>query len=204
MNSSILRDKKTGKFLSPFEKLRQEVKGGSSERSVRWYQDQIRTLGLSTISPAKVLSSTIGKFSSNIEIGQLHLFVYDAKGKDTLPYWDMFPLVLPFDLLDDGFIGLSLHYIPPLLRMQLLAKMLEYTNGKFDEKTRIKLKWNTLKQVSKFPGAVPCVKRYLYDHVASRFMKINAFDWKTAIMLPLQQFQKATTQSVYRHSVASI
>ena len=44
--------------------------------------------------------------------GEMYMFYYDAKHKDTLPYWDRFPLVFPFSKVKDGFLGLNLHYLP--------------------------------------------------------------------------------------------
>ena len=43
-------------------------------------------------------------------IGRMYFYFYDPKTKDTLPYYDKFPLVIPIERYPDGFLGLNLHY----------------------------------------------------------------------------------------------
>ena len=74
-------------------------------------------------------------------------------------------------------------------------------NDKIDDDSRIALTWNTLREAAVFPGIMPCVKRYLFSHVQSTLLKINPQDWRTAIMLPVQQFEKVSSNTVWRHSI---
>jgi hypothetical protein len=60
--------------------------------------------------------------------------------------------------------------------------------------------WDMLKNASRFPEVKPCVKRYLTTQMQSRFLKINPQDWKAAIFLPVEDFNKASRQKVYRDS----
>jgi hypothetical protein len=57
-----------------------------------------------------------------------------------------------------------------------------------------------LANTSRLALAQPCVKEYLVDHVRSQFRKIEAEDWMTAMMLPVEQFKKATTTKVWADS----
>ena len=54
----------------------------------------------------------------------MYLFQYDAKWKEKLPYWDMFPLILPFDLAKGGFFGVYLDYLPTNDRADLLIRVI--------------------------------------------------------------------------------
>ena len=127
--------------------------------------------------------------------------MYDAKHKDTLPYWDAMPIVLPFRKLDDGFIGLNLHYIPPAMRAQLMNFLYEnLTNTKFDKSTRIKFDYAFLKASSKNKYYQPCVKRYLYSHMKSRFFLVQPEEWQISLFLPLAKWQKRSAQDVYQDS----
>ena len=49
---------------------------------------------------------------------------YDAKHKATLPYYDGFPLILMLGPAKGGFMGLNLHYLPPVVRARLLDAVL--------------------------------------------------------------------------------
>lgn len=183
---------------NPFQQLRDLE---TSDKSVRWYQDTIRKVGLSNVTGRTALRSDIGEFVSGVEPGDMYLFFYDPKTKEKLPYYDTIPLVMVFDVNPKGFHGINFHYLPPLLRMQLLGKMLEYTTSKtLSEKTKFALKWNTLRNTARFPGVRVCVKQYLNDHLQSRVLKINPDDWKKTIMLPIDNFEKKTRNIVFRES----
>lgn len=186
------------KKTSPFDKLREKE---TPTRSFRWYQDNIRQLGLGTLQPAQVMRTDIGEFVTNIVIGDMYLYKYDPKLKEELPYYDTFPLTVVFRKVQGGFLGLNLHYLPPMLRMKLLGRLLEYTNDKtLSETTKFKLKWALLNNAARFPGVHACVKRYLYSHVQTRLMRIHPQDWKKAIMLPIDNFKKASRNKVYKDS----
>jgi hypothetical protein len=82
-------------------------------------------------------------------IGRMYFYLYDPKHKDTLPYYDRFPLVIPIERYPDGFLGLNLHYIHPKHRIILLDKLSEAANNsKFDETTRLKISYNYLQRAS--------------------------------------------------------
>ena len=40
-------------------------------------------------------------------IGRMYFYYYDPKTKDSLPYYDKFPLVIPIERYPDGFLGLN-------------------------------------------------------------------------------------------------
>jgi hypothetical protein len=48
-------------------------------------------------------------------IGRMYFYYYDPKTKDTLPYYDKFPLVIPIERYSDGFLGLNLHFYQKFL-----------------------------------------------------------------------------------------
>lgn len=186
-------------MTNPFEQIR--AKAGDQQKSFDWYMRQVRAVSKSINSPNNALASEIGEFAKNIEIGQMYMFLYDAKHKDTLPYYDRFPLCLPIEPAPGGFYGINLHYLPYLLRAQLLGKLLDtVTDLQISDTTKMKYNWNMLKNATRFPEVRPCVKRYLTTQMQSRFLKINPQDWKASIFLPVENFQGASKQKVYKDS----
>lgn len=160
------------------------------ERSIRWFQDKIRsTFGAGHITSDRMFKSEHANLSTNVGIGDLCLFVYDAKYKDKLPYWDRFPLVFPFDMDKEHFTGLNLHYLPPMMRVRLMDAILQAGSKAYQ--------WQTLKQTSSFPGTKQAVKKYLKSQVRSRFIILPREDWTTAILLPTENFEKASSASVW-------
>ena len=134
-------------------------------------------------------------------IGRMYFYYYDPKTKDSLPYYDRFPLVIPIERYSDGFLGLNLHYIHPKRRIILLDKLSTIlTDHRYDEGTRLRISYDFLKRASRIYEATPCIKRYLSSHVQSRFLEITADEWDIAVMLPVESFAKATASKVWSDS----
>lgn len=139
---------------------------------------------------------------SNREIvGSMYMFFYDPKGKKELPYYDSFPLVIVIGPADGGFLGLNLHYLPPILRAKFLDSLLDFTNNKkYDETTRFRLSYNLLQRAARMKYFKPCIKHYLNDQVRSRFARVPAPEWEIATFLPTADFQKGNKSKVYSDS----
>jgi hypothetical protein len=133
-------------------------------------------------------------------IGKMYFFFYDPKLKDSLPYYDRFPLVIPIEQYSDGFLGLNIHYIHPKQRIILLDKLSGTLNNKlFNEKTKFRVNYEYLVAASTAFEAMPCIKRYLFSQITSRFLEIPADEWDIAALLPVQQFT-ASESKVYADS----
>jgi hypothetical protein len=121
----------------------------------------------------------------------MYFFAYDPKMKKTLPMYDRFPLVFPIEPYNDGFLGLNLHYLSPGERAWLLNKLKDFrNNNKFNATTRLKLSYDLLASTKKLASVSrPCVKRYLFSHVRSKFIEMTPEEWDKAIGLPVAQFE---------------
>lgn len=168
------------------------------KQSQSWFQQQALLLSKQSIQPLKLIQSSPEKNDTKVVPGALYLFMYDAKLQDTLPYWDMFPLVFPFRKLKDGFLGLNMHYLPYKGRIQLLDGLMDFRNNKMmNENTRLKYSWALINNASRFSVAKHCVHRYLNTHLQTPLKKIDAQDWATAMMLPVERFVGASKQQVW-------
>jgi len=173
------------------------MKAGDADRSYQWYRSQINALG-------RIQSSSLfrdKKLTTALIPGNIYLFAYDPKHKETLPYYDTLPLVLPFRKMPNGFLGINLHYLPYLARFRLLGELSKLaTDTTVNETTRIKISWQVLEGSSKLLAATACVKHYLNNHLKSSFLKIEFNDWVTASMLPIERFQKESKQDVWKET----
>jgi hypothetical protein len=168
-------------------------------KSTSWFQQQALIIKKQNITPKNVLKGQ--NMTGNIKPGNLYMFLYEAKNKETLPYWDMFPLVFPYEKTKDGFLGLNMHYLPYQLRVQLLDRLMQFANNNsLNETTRLKYSWSLIGGVTKFKAAEPCIKHYLNNHVRSSFKQIPAQDWATAMMLPVESFVGANKNKVWQDS----
>ena len=134
-------------------------------------------------------------------IGTMNMFFYDPKHKDTLPFYDRFPLAIIVGPAEKGFYGLNLHYLPPVLRAKLLDSLMDITNNKkYDETTRFRLSYKILQGVTKFKYYKPCLKHYLSQNVKSRMARVQAPEWEIATFLPTADWAKASSNQVYKQS----
>lgn len=188
--------------ISPFQKIR--VNANDSKKSLEWYQSQVKSLAAGSIRPNKLMQNT-PDLTTTIVPGKMYMFFYDAKYKDTLPYWDKFPLVLPFRKVQDGFYGINLHYLPYGLRFKLLEVLHTLAaNKNITEDSRIRASWSTLSKLSSTIPVQACVKHYLYEHMQSKFLNIKYPDWVTAALLPVERFSGATKERVWRETRESV
>lgn len=138
-------------------------------------------------------------------MGGLYFFGYDPKGKQDLPYYDKFPLVMPLKRTEDGFIGLNLHYLPLRYRILFMKKLLNFAvYNEQDEIKRIRITYPMLDASSKLKEFRPCLKRYLYNHVKTRILAVEPEEWDVALYLPVHQFKKEKPQDVWQESVQQI
>lgn len=174
----------------------QDIKSlaGDERKSVTWYMNEIKKF----TKPTSAELIRQGKRSSRPFFGKLNMFMYNPKLKNELPYYDIFPLVLPIERYKDGFLGINFHYLPNSLRIKLLSDLMKLkSNNKFDETTIIRARYAKLAQ-SRF--VKPTLKRYLYKKAKSQYRRVDADEFTIATLLPVQQFRKANETRVYADS----
>jgi len=185
------------------DKLKTAIKTSNVKSKARaagdWFREKAKQAGASARMRAVTPSQLIKRQpEDNIILGKMFFYKYDPKWAKKLPYWDMYPLVFPFEKAPGGFYGLNLHYIPPRDRAILMDSLNKYaSNEKYDKTTRLELTYALLKGYGR---AKPCVKRYLGDHVASSTVRIDADEWEIAIFLPVERFQKESKKTVWKDS----
>ena len=162
-----------------------------------WLRSKVKDLSPSASS----LMREDSRLKDKSVIGKMYFYFYDPKLKDSLPYYDRFPLTIPMEQYQNGFLGLNLHYIHPKQRITLLDKLSEtLNNDEYDEKTKFRFNYAYLKAASKIYEASPCIKRYFYSNIQSRFLEISPNEWDIAALLPAENFIGATTGKVHSDS----
>ena len=185
-------------MATPFTDIR--LAAGDVERSANWYMKTVRNVASGLNQPNEVFGSDLGEYAQRLDIGQMYAFQYNPKHKETLPYYDMFPLVVISEPLPTGFSGINLHYIPPLVRARLLGKLMDASDLDVDVKSKLNSQWGFIRNFSRFPEVRGAVKKYLTSQVSSRMYKVNPEHWKSAIFLDTQQFVGAQAAHIYRQS----
>ena len=133
-------------------------------------------------------------------VGSMFMFFYDAKHRDTLPYWDSFPLSIVVGKAPKGFYGINLHYLPIPLRAKFLDGLMDITTDKkFTENTRFDVTYQYLNRAAKMKYFRPCFKHYLTSQVEGQLAMVPAPEWEIATFLPMAQWQ-GNKNRVYKDS----
>jgi hypothetical protein len=157
----------------------------AARKSVVWFEQQAFNLfDVQDQDPHDLIEGSNKRdLHTTLRPGNMYIYAYDAKTKDKLPYYDMFPLCLPYAPTPKGFIGLNLHYLPYDYRIKLLDRLMDFSSSEtLDNKT----------------------KQYLWSQVRSDFRIIRPGDWSTAAMLPLERFAGSDKFTVWADSLAKI
>lgn len=133
--------------------------------------------------------------------GDIFAYHYDPKTKNELPYYDRFPLTIILESYSDGWLGLNLHYLPPNMRQVFLNRLVDLANiDPSNNRARIAISYQMLKDANRLSYFKPCIKRYLVGHVRSQMMRIFPHEWGLVIHMPFEQFTKASKQFVWSES----
>lgn len=168
------------------QRNRIHIAPGAREKSIKWYRDNVRALSAVSASEFGKLNT---KVSGSVVPGRMYLFSYDPKYKATLPIYDRMPLVIPFEFVPGGFMGINLHYLPVPIRYQVLGALVKtHLDNKLSQDTKVAITWDLIKKTSKLKPAQYAVKRYLRSHVRSDFLQIPYASWDMAVSLPTENF----------------
>jgi len=153
-----------------------------TKQSIDWFRKKASQLG--RVNRSEVLRDeqiALRNRPKTGAFGNMYMYYYDPKYKETLPYYDAFPLVIPMGPAAGGFYGMNLHYLPPVLRAKALDALLGDGNVP-----------------SKFIR--PTIHRYLFSQVRSRFALVDKPEWEIATFLPTADWRKSNATAVYRDS----
>ena len=157
-----------------------------TKQSIEWFRTKARTMfrGRVINNRKRVMNDDLISQESTVNktpIGSMYMFFYDPKHKKTLPYYDGFPLIIMLGPAPNGFYGLNMHYLPPVIRAKALDAILG--RGKIPSKY-----------------LAPARKHYLTKHVRSKFAIVEEPEWEIATFLPMADWNKASATAVYKDS----
>lgn len=219
--------------MDTFESFLDKLKSGqSSAQTLEWYLGEIRKLAapqekkittssadalrkqqieqraISRPAARKEVKHNVIETTSNFSqlmIGKMVFFKYDAKTKDKLPYWDQFPLIFPFRIQGSYTLGMNMHYLPPVERARLMYSLYSVINStKLDTNSRLLITYKVLNESTKYVYFKPCIKKYLTTYIRSRLMIIDPKQWNNVLMMPLANFMKASEYKVWDDSLEKI
>ena len=196
-----------------FDELREEAH--VRELSIRWYRQKVQEL-LPKPQVRRMIREgyKVQKVTVRPNFGMMNLFYYRPKGAEKLPYYDVFPLVIPMGRrLNDGFVGLNFHYLSVPQRWLLLERLSMFQMpselDSFDTEEGagdvMALFWSKIRRKR---GVKPIVRRYLTKNIQSRFLKIELSEMLIALSIPMERFytgkwggkKRYVAEKVYRQT----
>lgn len=141
------------------EYIRKRMEGSSSHSS-SWYRQHV----FEYLSKNETLEPAIGK---------MYFFRYDAKFKNVLPRWDVFPLIFLLSVKDGdsenggAVIGANVHYLSGEVRLKMVKSFLNKRNPVVPKQT---------------------LHMYLMEYLDSFFLEVDEEDWEFIASLPLEKF----------------
>ena len=197
--------------------LQKTVKGGTLPTNVyasrEWFREKsMQVRSLREGDTQRILK--IGRQNKRMKpalrgrmmLGKMFMFEYDPiTAEETLErggYYDIFPCVFPINPLEDGFLGINMHYLPYTWRAILMDNLYNLVQEpeNLTEQSRLKLPmdgYNFLKKSAKYRYFVPCIRKYLFTRAMSRYMEVPATEWEIALFLPLERFQGDTRRKIW-------
>lgn len=202
----------TSKLTEIAQQKKQKDYQTMSRESVRWLQNKVNQIR----NPSNVRAQIANEkerhrnkfllgFNTKFLLGGLYFFYYNPKLRNDLPYYDIFPLVMPLEKYNDGFLGLNIHYLPVKYRIAFMSKLMgRAIYDENDEIRRIKITYDILSSARRYREFRPCVKRYLNTQIRSKIIAVMPDEWDVAMMLPVHQFRKASASDVWSDSLEEI
>ena len=196
-----------------FDQLREEAHG--RDLSIRWYRQKVQEL-LPKPQVRRMIREGFKtqKVTVRPNFGMMNLFYYRPKGAEKLPYYDIFPLVIPIGRrLNDGFVGINFHYLSVPQRWLLLERLSMFQMpselDSFDTEEGagevMALFWSKIRRKR---GVKPIVRRYLTKNIQSYFLKIELSEMLIALAIPMERFytgkwggkKRYVAEKVYRQT----
>lgn len=177
-------------MLSPFAKellghIKKDSARRNSQKSMTWLRNKIQKSKDKTSKPYA---------------GRMYLFIYDAKHKATLPFWDVNPLIIMVGPANGGFFGINFHYLDMTDRVELLELLVPFQKLVSAKSQRqITINYQKLLRLSQTKWK-HCFKHYLVGQLQTQLVEIPMSEWYTTVTLPIAHFKGATNQQVWKAS----
>ena len=184
-----------------------------------WFSDEVKNLakvyGAEIANPSSIMEACQGSgdrgLTSKIVPGNLYMCRYSPPAEHSLPYYDRFPLIMPYKTESRMFRAWNFHYLPHQARILLLAHLMKYADTKsfwtrkpvLNNKTSMQFDGRALKDLAAHPVARPTSHEYQLAHVKTQFKFIEPKHWALMMLLPTESFVMSKKSQVWADVVVS-
>lgn len=202
-----LSEMKDSELDEPSDDMSDESMDWYEEFAIDAYQDITQTSQADARAKKQLLLNSVTDFfDPRKRAGMMYTFSYLPE--TDLNYWDMFPVVIRMlDQADDpnSFLGINFHYLEPKYRRILLMNLMSKMTGNVDNpESRILGLNSTRMKIPAHKYGRVCIRRYKYDNIRGKILKIPPEYWVKMIYLPTYRFIGAKPNRVWRDSFKKI
>lgn len=189
-----------GKILS--EAIKDNVFTKTREIANQWYIRKTSSYRGNETNITTLRNAESQKLIRGEMLGNLYFFGYEPVYKDKLKYWDAFPLTLIMELTQKGFLGINFHYLPYRHRAYLMDELMELERkNALSERAGVLEKrlitYHYLSSFTRYKYFKPALKHYHFNNITTRMVELNKAEWKIALFLPVDDFQKENSKTVW-------
>ena len=168
-----------------------------SNESTEWFSRKIKSYNHNKRNRTSLLNDYERIMS--YKVGDLLFFAYNAKTKNKLPYYDAFPLILlthsPKSFKKRNkekvsmFSGINFHHIYPTQRAALLYTMLAASGSDVIDPTSYNISRRIINSMKGTQNFDKCFRNYLVDYRISDFIKVEPYEYESAVYLPTADYR---------------
>jgi len=177
--------REVNRILAEYAKQKLDPK---SERATRWLaanlskiQSQMRPDSYGKTKPSVSNPSALKE-------GSMIFFGYDPKGKERLPLWDEYPLIVFLKRKGNSILGLNLHYLSPPERATFLNMLIQTVDNPDYHRNPPSYINATYNQLKGNKYLRHCIKRYVMSNIKTKVNVIPSDEWKIVTFLPIDRF----------------
>jgi hypothetical protein len=186
------------------ELLKQQGLPATGQSAADWFRKAIKRM--EGHEKSNLIEDRRGIFRNRkkvgvIRTGEMYMFRYIPKGRNTLKYYDEYPLVIVTSKGDDYFRGLNLHYLPHKYRAIFFTNLQSYiSNHNYDGNTRLRVTKRMINTMSKFRFGKVCYRTYSLNQIRSKMVKIHSREWFASLFLPTESFVPPIKSTIWKES----
>ena len=165
---------------------RANISPNGTKESIDWFRRVVTREG----QIPKIDKITEGMRNARFVPGEMITYGYDPKLKERLDFYDEHPLIIFLERKADGWYGLNLHYLPPVVRAQIFEEL------RYNERNLAAV----AQRLSRNEQTKVCLKRYKAKQLTTKPKTIPKDVWEIAIALPYDKFIKENKKKVWQLS----
>jgi len=122
--------------------------------------------------------------------GRLYTYRYIATTvtKDSIPYWDMYPVVLVTRLFQGGFQGLNFNYLKNDMRDDLIKSLSRFFRVRGNLRFFEYKGFLRVLQQRPWRSALVCMRSYRYDNLQTPLIQIYDDEWENVMRSSYEMF----------------